>query len=285
MTESAKNSENSGGAAGARGPGGGGAAGKGTALVTGASAGLGREIASLFAKEGHDVVLVARSEDKLRALASDLGEAHGVSAHVVVADLGRRDGAARVDAALQALGIPVDFLVNNAGFGSNGAFLDLDLSRELEMVQVNVASLVELTHRLVAPMRGRGRGRVLNIASTAGFQPGPFMATYYATKAFVISFSEALAYELEGTGVSVTCHCPGATATEFATTAGNDKTRLFQRSGIADAKSVALHAYKAMMKGDTLSVHGALNWLAFESLRFAPRSVARSIAAGLNRAV
>lgn len=279
MTESARNGNEGGEGSGV------GAAGKGAALVTGASAGLGRELASLFAKEGHDVVLVARSEDKLRALATDLAAAHGVAAHVVVADLGARDGAATVDEAVKALGVPVDFLVNNAGFGSNGAFLDLDRTRELEMVQVNVASLLDLTHRFVAPMRGRGRGRVMNIASTAGFQPGPFMATYYATKAFVVSFTEALAYELEGTGVTVTCHCPGATATEFASTAGNDKTRLFQRSGIADAKSVALHAYKAMMKGDTLSVHGTLNWLAFESLRIAPRSVARSLAASLNRAV
>ena len=263
----------------------GGEGGKGTALVTGASAGLGRELASLFAKDGHDVVLVARSEDKLRALATDLAEAHGVAAHVVVADLGAHEGAARVDEAVKALGVPVDFLVNNAGFGSNGAFLDLERTRELEMVQVNVTSLVDLTHRFVAPMRARGRGRVMNIASTAGFQPGPFMATYYATKAFVVSFTEALAYELQDTGVTVTCHCPGATATEFASTAGNDKTRLFKRSGIADAKSVALHAYKAMMKGDTLSVHGTLNWLAFESLRIAPRSVARSLAASLNRAV
>jgi short-subunit dehydrogenase len=256
---------------------------KGTALVTGASAGLGKEIASLFAKDGHDVVLVARSESKLRTLAADLASVNGVKAHVVVADLGKRSAAASVWEQTTRLGASVDFLVNNAGLGSNGAFLDLDLPREVEMIDVNVTSLVELTHRFVRPMRERGAGRVMNIASTAGFQPGPFMATYYATKAFVISFSEALAYELAGTGVTVTCHCPGATATEFATTAGNDKTRLFKRSGVADAKLVALHAYRSMMSGDVLSVHGALNWIAFESLRFAPRSVARSIAASLNR--
>src|SRR5205085_11683176 len=131
--------------------------------------------------------------------------------------------------------------------------------REVEMIDVNVTALVELTHRFVRPMRDRKFGRVLNIASTAAFQPGPFMATYYATKAFVVSFSEALAYELDGTGVTVTCHCPGATKTEFASTAGNDKSKLFQRSGVADAKDVAHHAYRAMMDGEILSVHGFMN--------------------------
>jgi short-subunit dehydrogenase len=256
---------------------------KRTALVTGASTGLGKEIAQLFAKEGHDLVVVARSEDKLRTLASDLAQADGVKVHVVAADLADRGAAAKVWDEVNRLGVEIEFLVNNAGFGSNGAFLDLDLGRELDMLQVNCASLLELTHRFVKPMRDRSSGRVLNIASTAGFQPGPFMATYYATKAFVVSLSEALAVELEGTGVTVTCHCPGATATEFATTAGNDKTRLFQRKGVADAKSVALHAYRAMMAGKVLSVHGALNWMAMESLRVAPRSVARSIAASMNR--
>lgn len=256
---------------------------KRTALVTGASAGLGNELARLFAKDGHDVILVARSEQRLRTLADDLASAHGVAAHVLVADLGDPGAPASLFDRVQQRGLSVDFLVNNAGFGSNGAFLDLPLEREMEMVQVNVAALVELTHRFVRPMRERGFGRVMNIASTAGFQPGPYMATYYATKAFVISFTEALAYELRGTGVSVTCHCPGATATEFAATAGNDKSALFQRSGVATAREVALHAYGAMMKEHVLSVHGALNWIGFEALRFTPRSLVRSIAAGLNR--
>lgn len=256
---------------------------KRTALVTGASAGLGRELAQLFAADGHDVVLVARSVAKLEALASELTTAHGVRAHVIAVDLGEASAPATLLEQVGARGLTIDFLVNNAGFGSNGAFLDLDLGREIEMVDLNVRALVELTHRFARPMRQRGFGRVMNIASTAGFQPGPYMATYYASKAFVVSFTEALAYELAGTGVSVTCHCPGATATEFAKVAGNDKTRLFQRSGVADAKSVALHAYRAMMKGDVLSIHGALNWIGMQSVRFAPRAMIRSIAAGLNK--
>lgn len=253
---------------------------KRTALVTGASAGLGKEFATLFAKDGHDVVLVARSEDRLQALAAELVAAHGVKARVVAADLGTPAGATRVWN--ECSGLAVDFLVNNAGFGSSGSFADLDLARELEMVQVNVASLVALTHRFASPMRTRKFGRILNVASTAGFQAGPFMATYYATKAFVISFSEAVAFELAGTGVTVTCHCPGATATEFAGVAGTEKSALFQRK-VATAADVALHAYRAMHAGEILSVHGAMNKLGVQSLRFAPRSVVRGIAAKLNQ--
>jgi hypothetical protein len=258
---------------------------KGTALVTGASAGLGKELAGLFAADGHDVVLVARSVAKLEELASELVKAHGIQAHVVAADLGEPAAGTNVVEQTNGRGLTIDFLVNNAGFGSNGAFLDLDLAREIQMIDVNIRALVELTHHLARPMRTRGWGRIMNIASTAGFQPGPYMATYYATKAFVVSFTEALAFELQGTGVSVTCHCPGATATEFAATAGNDKTRLFQRSGVADARSVATHAYRAMMKGQVLSVHGALNWIGMEALRLSPRAVTRTVAATLNKRV
>jgi len=148
---------------------------------------------------------------------------------------------------------------------------------------VNCTALLELCHRFVGPMKARGRGRVLNIASTAGFQPGPYMATYYATKAFVLSFSEALSHELAGTGVTVTASCPGATSTEFAKVAGNEKSRLFQRPGVAKAEDVVHDAYEAMMQGDAIAVHGWMNYLAFQSLRFSPRAVARSIAASLNK--
>jgi hypothetical protein len=150
------------------------------------------------------------------------------------------------------------------------------------MVEVNCNALLKLTHLFARPMQARGHGRILNIASTAGFQPGPFMATYYATKAFVVSFSEALAHELKPRGVSVTCFCPGATATEFAARSGNGRSRLFQRPGIAKADEVARAAYDAMMEGEVLSVHGAVNWLAAQSVRFSPRSVVRAIAAALN---
>ena len=256
---------------------------KRTALVTGASAGIGRELAQLFAADGHDVVLVARNVKKLEELSGDLTKTHGIKAHVIAADLAHHAAPAAVVEQVSSRGLTIDFLVNNAGFGSNGAFIDLDLKRELEMVDVNVRSLLELTHHFARPMRGRRFGRIMNIASTAGFQPGPYMATYYATKAFVVSFTEALAYELADSGVTVTCHCPGATATEFASTAGNDKTKLFQRSGVADARSVATHAYRAMMNGEVLAIHGALNWIGMQSLRVAPRALMRSVVAGLNK--
>lgn len=252
------------------------------ALITGASAGLGEQFAHRFARDGHDIILVARNEARLNALAERLRIAK-VRIVTLPFDLADPTTPERLFAAVKALGLEVDYLVNNAGFGSNGPFLELDVKREVEMVQVNCTAILELCHRFVTPMKARGRGRVLNIASTAGFQPGPYMATYYATKAFVLSFSEALSHELAGTGVTVTASCPGATSTEFAKVAGNDKSRLFQRPGVAKAEDVVHDAYEAMMQGDALAVHGWMNYLAFQSLRFSPRAVARSIAASLNK--
>ncbi|RKH14132.1 SDR family oxidoreductase [Corallococcus sp. CA047B] len=253
------------------------------ALITGASAGLGEQFAERFARDGHDVILVARGVAKLEALASRLELAHRVKAHVMPADLGQPGAPEQLFAQVQALGLAVEFLVNNAGFGSSGPFLEQALAREAEMVEVNCSALLKLTHLFARPMKERGHGRILNIASTAGFQPGPYMATYYATKAFVMSFSEALAFELQGTGVTVTCHCPGATATEFASRAGNTESRLFKRPGVATSQDVVAHAYAAMMKGRVLSVHGLLNWMAAFSLRFSPRAAVRFVTAKLNQ--
>jgi short-subunit dehydrogenase len=151
-------------------------------------------------------------------------------------------------------------------------------------VEVNCTALLKLTHLFARPMCERRSGRILNVASTAGFQPGPFMATYYATKAFVLSFSEALSHELKGSGVTVTCHCPGPTHTEFGIRSGTDKTRLFKRSGvIATASDTAADGYAAMMKGRVLAIHGFLNWLGVVVVRFSPRAIVRTIAATLNQ--
>lgn len=253
-----------------------------TALVTGASAGLGAELAWLLAEGGYDLVVVARRRDKLDALAAAIEAKHGVKVHVMAEDLGKSGAAARTKAALDAAGLAIEVLVNNAGFGGTGAFADRDLARELEMVQVNIVALVELTRLLLPAMIAAKRGRVLNIGSTAGFVPGAFMAVYYASKAFVNSFTEALAVELEGTGVTATVSCPGATATEFAQVAGNDKTPLF-RSKVMGAREVAEDAYRAMMQGVPLRVAGFMNRLRIASLRLAPRGVMRSVAAGLNK--
>ena len=253
----------------------------GTALITGASSGLGAEYARLFAAGKHGVVLVARRRERLEELARDLRSAHGIAVDVVPADLAARDGAARVVAEVERLGTPIDFLVNNAGFGASGAFADLDLGRALDMIQVNVTALVELTRALLPPMIARRSGRILNVGSTAGFPPGPFMAVYYASKAFVNSFSEALWYELRGTGVTATVSCPGATATEFAEVAGNSRSLLF-RLGAAPAATVAREGYRAMMKGKPMVIHGLRNKLTVQSLRISPRALTRSVAASLN---
>jgi short-subunit dehydrogenase len=255
---------------------------KGTALVTGASAGLGLELARIFAKDKHDLVLVARRREKLDELASELGKAHGVKSLVLAADLADPKAPEAIFEQVAAAKLEVDFLVNNAGFGSNGRFHELDKRKELGMVEVNVTALLHLTRLFLPGMVARKRGRVLNVGSTAGFVPGPFMATYYASKAFVNSFTEALAHELRGTGVTATVLCPGATATEFAAVAGNDKSKLF-KSGVADSASVALYGYRAMLAGKTIAVPGIGNKLTVLAPRITPRVVARSIAARLNR--
>lgn len=259
------------------------AAHSGVALVTGASAGLGLELAKLFARDKVDLVLVARRRDKLDALAAELAKEHGVKTHVVAADLTDHAAPKAIFDQVTALGVNVDYLVNNAGFGSNGAFVELDAKRELEMVEVNVTALLHLTRLFLPGMVARKKGRVLNVASTAAFVPGPYMATYFASKAFVLSFTEALSHELKGTGVTATVFCPGATATEFAQVAGNDKSKLFQ-SGVADAASVARSGYLGMKAGKVIAIPGLTNRINVFAPRFAPRVLVRAIAARLNRA-
>lgn len=253
-----------------------------TALITGASAGLGAEFARLFAADKHDLVLVARRRERLDALAAELKAAHGVTSHVITADLMDPAAPKAILDEVARLGLEVEFLVNNAGFGTNGAFWELDPAQERGMVEVNITALVVLTRGLLPAMVQRKRGRVLNIGSTAGFQPGPYMAGYYASKAFVNSFTEALAFELRGTGVTATVSCPGATATEFFEVAGNKKTKLFE-GGTMSAREVAEGAYRAMHAGDPVVVHGARNKLGVWTVKFSPRGVVTAIAASLNR--
>jgi short-subunit dehydrogenase len=253
-----------------------------TALVTGASSGLGLELARLFAADGHDVVLVARRKPELDALAARLVAEHGVEAHVVPEDLADAAAPERLVAELGRRGLEIEFLVNNAGFGARGPFAELDLGRQLDMIQVNIAALTSLTRRLLPGMLARKSGRILNLGSTAGFQPGPGMAVYYATKAFVNSFTEALAFELRGTGVTATLSCPGATETEFGQVANNGKTKLF-KAGAMKAAPVANAAYRSMMAGRTTIVHGARNKFLIGGQRLVPRATVRAIAARLNQ--
>ena len=229
-------------------------------------------------------MLVARRRDRLDELAAELGPGHGVTVTVLAADLGDRAAPGTIAQRLRSAGIEVDFLVNNAGFGRPRAFCAGGSSPvELEMIDVNVHALVELTHLFLPGMLARKRGRILNVASVAGFLPGPFMATYYASKAFVLSFTEALASELRGTGVTATASCPGPTETEFGAVARNEGTKLF-RARVADAASVARHAWRAMMAGRVVAVPGLINKLIVQSVRLSPRALLRSIAAGLNTA-
>ncbi len=252
-----------------------------TALVTGASAGLGTHFARLFAQDGHDVVLVARRRDKLDQLATELREVYGIHPTVIAADLTDPTAPPHLHEELTRAGIEVEFLVNNAGVGTSGAFAELDLARELDLIELNVKALTHLTGLVLPGMITRRSGRILNVGSLAGFLPGPFMATYYASKAYVLNFTEALAHELRGTGVTATVLCPSPTATEFAQVAGVENAALFASS--ADAASVALCGYRAMLKGKTLAVPGVKVRLALESLRVSPRSVMRILAAHLNK--
>jgi uncharacterized protein len=253
-----------------------------TALITGASAGLGLEFARLFAADKHDLVLIARRKDRLDALAAELSKAHAVQVHVIAADLMDAASPQKIVDEVKQKGLQVDFLVNNAGFGSNGAFTELELAKELGQVQVNIGALVALTRAFVPGMVVRKQGRVLNVGSTAGFQPGPFMAVYYASKAFVNSFTEALWFELKGTGVTATLSCPGPTATEFLVVAGNDKSKL-AGLGMMTAAAVARAAYRAMHAGKRKIVHGLTNQLGALSVPLTPRPILLSVVASLNR--
>jgi short-subunit dehydrogenase len=257
-----------------------------TALITGASAGIGVELARLFAADKSNLVLVARRKEKLEEVAAELRSKHGIEVRVVAADLGRPETPQEIADALAAENVKIDALVNNAGFGALGAFDQIDTARQVEMVQVNVAALTHLTRLLLPGMIERGRGGVLNVASTAGFQAGPNMAVYYATKAYVISLSEALhdelmGRELTGRGVTVTCLCPGPTATEFAATAKMEKSRLFRLRPMT-AEQVARIGYRAFRRGKLLVVTGWMNYLGTLGARYSPRFVARGIAKWLN---
>jgi short-subunit dehydrogenase len=253
-----------------------------TALITGASSGLGLELARLFARDGHDLVVVARRREHLEALATRLAAEHGVAARVIAEDLADPIAPRRIFEELKERRIEVEFLVNSAGFGAHGPFVEADLGRQLAMVQVNVTSLMHLTHLVLPAMIARRSGRILNLGSTAGFQPGPGMAIYYATKAFVNSFTESLAYELRGTGVTATVTCPGATATEFGKIAGSEDSRLFHM-GTTSAEFVAAHAYRAMMAGKAMSLPGWRAKVGLQMLRLGSRATVRAFTARLNQ--
>jgi hypothetical protein len=240
------------------------------ALVTGASSGIGLELARVAAARGHDLVLVARGEDALRALAAELERDHGAAAHIVPADLSAPEGPDATARAVEDLGLEVDVLVNNAGFGLYGDFLATDLEIERDMIAVNVVAPTVLAKRFAVPMVQRGRGRILNVASTAAFQPGPRMAVYYATKAYVLSFSLALSIELQGTGVTVTCLAPGPVRTPFRERARVSASRLFSGERGREPAEVARAGWAALERGRRLVIPGAWNRIGAGAARVVP---------------
>jgi uncharacterized protein len=246
-----------------------------TALITGASSGIGLDLAQLMAPQ-FDLIITARNQPGLEKIAQELQAAHGNHVHVVPADLTVPEAPQQIFSEMERRGLCVDILINNAGFGSYGLFAESDPKTSLDMVEVNIAALTALTRLALPDMIARKRGRIMNVASTAGFQPGPLMAVYYATKAYVIMFSEAIANELKGSGVSVTCFCPGATATNFAERAKMEESRLF-KLGAMKSKDVALAGFKGMMAGKGLVIPGVLNKTIAMSVRFSPRKLVTTI--------
>ncbi|PKP83701.1 MAG: short-chain dehydrogenase [Alphaproteobacteria bacterium HGW-Alphaproteobacteria-2] len=252
---------------------------KGWALVTGASEGLGREFARLAASAGHSVILAARNEARLRELAADLSAAHGVEALVLRADLAEPGAAGRLWTEATADGRRISVLVNNAGFGRHGSFGAGGEVREAGSIAVNVTALTELMQVAVPHMRGHGGGRILNVASTAAFMPGPGMAVYHATKAYVLSLSLAAAEELRGTGVTVTALCPGATATRFFADADMGETWLMRLTPVPGPAPVAAAGWRAMLAGRPVAITGWNNRV----FAFLTRLVPRPFAARLTR--
>lgn len=251
------------------------------ALITGASSGIGRELALVHAAAGGDCVLVARREDELRALAEEIEGRHGVRGYVIASDLTDDGAPQRLRDEVADRGLRVDYLVNNAGFGGRGMHHERPLEVELAMIRLNVEALTALTRLYLPEMTGRGSGRIMNVASTAAFFPGPLQAVYYATKAYVLSYSQAVAVELEGTGVTVTALCPGPTRTEFFSNADLGGTLLSRLAVPADR--VARSGYRAMLAGRTVAVVGWSNKIMAFSRRLAPAGVAARIARLMQR--
>lgn len=244
-----------------------------TALITGASLGIGMELAHVFAAKKENLVLVARSVSKLNEMAKEITIKYGVKVDVIALDLSENESAKKVFAYCEQHNLKVDYLVNNAGFGDFGFFAQSNWDKQLQMINLNITTLTHLTHLFLPSMIKNKYGRIMNVASTAAFQPGPTMSVYYATKAFVLHFSEAIANELEGSGVTVTALCPGATESGFQLAAAMEESKLVKGKKLPTSAEVAEYGYKAMMKCEKVAIHGFLNALMANSIRFTPRSL------------
>lgn len=248
-----------------------------TALITGASSGIGYELTKWFARDGYNLVLVARNHKQLMQIADELEAKYGISVKVIAKDLSVASAPEEIFTELNQESIGIDALVNNAGFATYGLFSEIDLEADLQMMQVNMVTLTHLTKLFLPGMLQKRMGKILNVASTAAFQAGPLMATYYASKAYVLSFSEALADELQGTGVNVTALCPGATKSGFQKRANMEDSKLFTGQ-ILDVQTVARVGYRGLMANKTVVIPGLRNKILVQSVRFFPRKLVRRVA-------
>jgi uncharacterized protein len=251
-------------------------------LITGASSGIGLEFAKIFAREGHNLVLVARSVETLNTLKDSLEKEYDIVVKVLIYDLAHYDSPTRIYEEVRKSGMNVNILVNNAGFGTYGKFSETNLDTELDMIQVNITALTHLTKLFLKDMIADNNGRILNVASTAAFQPGPLMAVYYATKAYVLSFSEALAEELRDTKIKVTTLCPGPTATNFTKAAGTQNIKFFEKNKASD-QDVAQYGYDSLINGKRVAIYGLRNKLLVQSTKLVPRKTVTRIVMNIQK--
>ncbi|KAF0245426.1 MAG: short-chain [Planctomycetota bacterium] len=252
-----------------------------TVLVTGASSGIGLELAKFFAADRSALILVARRGERLDALTKDLKAAHGIEVRTIAKDLAAPGAVEEIHESLKNRGVAVDVLVNNAGFGKQGRFHEIDAAQQSEMIRLNVLALTDLTRAFLPAMIARRKGGILNVASTASFQPGPMMSVYYATKAYVLFFTEGIAEELKGTGVTATCLCPGPTRTEFMARAGFKASNAFESAAMS-AERAARKGHRAFRRGKVVAIPGFVNTLGSLLPRFAPRWLPRKVTKFLN---
>lgn len=251
---------------------------KNTALISGASSGIGLELARIHASKGGDLVLVARNKTKLDELKIELEAKFNISVYTIGKDLSASDSAQEVYDETQKQNIQIDYLINNAGFGGFGMFVETKWDMELQMINLNITTLTQFTKLYLKEMVKRKSGRIMNVASTAAFQPGPTMAVYCASKAYVLSFSEAVDNEVREFGISVTSLCPGATESGFFTAAAMEESNLVKGKKLPSSKEVAEYGYTAMMKGQTVAIQGLMNYIMANSVRFSPRSLVVKLA-------
>lgn len=255
----------------------------GVVLITGASSGFGLEFSKIFAETGHHLLLVARNEEKLEKLQHALERKYGIDVYILTQDLSVPHAAKKVARYVKSQNLRVEILINNAGFGDYGAFVSSDLTKQTQMIDLNIRSLMEMTHTFLPGMVKRGRGRILNVASIASFEAGPKMSVYYATKAFVLSFTESLSEELRGSGVTVTALCPGPTDTGFSKAAEMPNGRFANLFRLTKPQDVAYYGYRALMSDWVIAIPGRMNRLAVIAVKFLPRKIIRRAVAILQK--